>query len=61
MYSAGSEVTMHDTSLFVPEIIAEALPSDLTTGLRAIAHALVGHQLDGKFVSANAAADGSIR
>ena len=49
---------MHDASLFVPEIISEALRSDLATGLRTIADALDGHQLDGTFVSANAAAGG---
>ena len=47
---------MLDASLFVPETISEALRSDLATGLRAIADALEGHQLDGKLVRTNAAA-----
>ena len=49
---------MHDASLFVPDTISDALRSDLATGLRAIADALDADQLDGKFVSANAAAGG---
>lgn len=49
---------MHNASLFVPEAIAEALRSDLASGLRAIADALDGHHLNGKFVSANSAAGG---
>jgi hypothetical protein len=49
---------MNNSSLFVPEMILEALRSDLATGLRAIADALDGQQLDGKFVGANAAAGG---
>ena len=49
---------MHDTSLFVPETISDALRSDLATGLRAIADALDAGKLDGIFVSASPAAGG---
>ncbi len=49
---------MRDTSLFLPDTISDALRGDLATGLRAIADALDGRKLDGKFVSASAAAGG---
>lgn len=49
---------MRDTSLFLPDTISEALRDDLATGLRAIADALDARKLDGKFVSASAAAGG---
>jgi hypothetical protein len=49
---------MRDTSLFLPDTISDALRSDLATGLRAIADALDARKLDGKFVSASAAAGG---
>jgi hypothetical protein len=49
---------MHDASLFIPDTISDALRNDLATGLRAISDALDANQLDGRFVSANAAAGG---
>jgi len=49
---------MRDTSLFLPDTISDALRDDLATGLRAIADALDVRKLDGKFVSASAAAGG---
>ena len=49
---------MRDTSLFLPDTISDALRCDLATGLRAIADALDARKLDGKFVSASAAAGG---
>ena len=49
---------MRDTSLFLPDTISDALRDDLATGLRAIADALDARKLDGKFVSASAAAGG---
>jgi len=49
---------MHNASLLLPETITEALRDDLAAGLRTIADALDGDQLDGKFISANAAAGG---
>ena len=58
MYIAGERGDMYDASLFVPDSISDALRSDLATGLRAIADALDADQLDGRFVSANAAAGG---
>ncbi len=44
---------MHNASLFLPETITEALRDDLAAALRAIAD-----ELDGKFISAKAAAGG---
>ncbi len=58
MYIARDRGDMHDASLFVPDTISEALRNDLATGLRAIANALDAHQLEGKLMSANAAAGG---
>ena len=49
---------MRDTSLFLPDTIPDALRDDLSTGLRAIADALDARKLDGKFISASAAAGG---
>ncbi len=49
---------MRDTFLFLPDTISDALRGDLATGLRAIADALDARKLDGKFVSASAAAGG---
>lgn len=49
---------MHNASLFIPETISDALHSDLATGLRAIADALDAQELDGRFISASAAAGG---
>lgn len=49
---------MREVSLFVPDTISDALRADLATGLRAIADALDARKLDGKFVSASAAAGG---
>ena len=49
---------MRDTSLFLPDTISDALRDDLATGLRAIADALDARKLDGKFISASAAAGG---
>jgi len=52
------QIRMQDTSLFIPESISKALSEDLVTGQRALADALDLHQLDGRFVSANAGAGG---
>jgi hypothetical protein len=52
---------MRDASLFLPDTISEALRGDLATGLRAIADALDARKLDGKFVSASAAAGWTTR
>ena len=49
---------MREVSLFVPDTISDTLRNDLATGLRAIADALDARKLDGKFVSASAAAGG---
>ena len=49
---------MRDFSLFLPDTISDALRNNLATGLRAIADALDARKLDGKFVSASAAAGG---
>lgn len=49
---------MQGTSLFIPDTIADALRSNLATGLRALADALDTQNLDGKFISASAAAGG---
>jgi len=49
---------MQGTSLFIPDTISDALRSNLATGLRALADALDTQNLDGKFISASAAAGG---
>ena len=49
---------MQGTSLFIPDTISDALRSNLATGLRALADALDTQNLDGKFISARAAAGG---
>ena len=49
---------MQGTSLFIPDTISAALRSNLATGLRALADALDTQNLDGKFISASAAAGG---
>lgn len=49
---------MQGTFLFIPDTISDALRSNLATGLRALADALDTQNLDGKFISASAAAGG---
>jgi hypothetical protein len=49
---------MDDAALFIPETISNALRANLATGLRALADALDAQHLDGKFISASAAAGG---
>ncbi len=49
---------MQGTSLFIPDTISDALRSNLAMGLRALADALDTQNLDGKFISASAAAGG---
>jgi hypothetical protein len=49
---------MHDTFLFIPDAIEDALRSDLESGLRGIADAVASKQLDGTFLGAIAAAGG---
>lgn len=49
---------MQDAFLFVPDTISNSLRINLASGLRAIADALDTQELDGKFISASAAAGG---
>ena len=57
--NSGQEVNGCETlPCFLPDTISDALLGDLATGLRAIADALDARKLDGKFVSASAAAGG---
>ncbi len=58
VHSTQNKVPMHNASLFVPDTISDSLRLNLAIGLRALADALDAQKLDGRFVSANAAAGG---
>ena len=49
---------MDGAALFIPETISDALRANLATGLRALADARDAQNLDGKLISASAAAGG---